>query len=658
MPNYKAVFFAGTLYQGQPVPIQWAIDGPSQAASATVRVLIGGQTLWSTTASLPMPTSRIDSLVPQRSDLAHRLFDIPIGSPIPHGVRLDMIISIDSGGLAEEVLVSATTYVYPPLPFLRFEPISPGQPIAAAWGLDTTGANPRVPYSTFALASIELSVTNSAGQDVVVQPKTDAVYINLGNSNDSVQDHFAISDANLSGIIYKKGTHLIKAKIVLILLDYEQTFETTADLSVTLEAVDASWWQWTVPGHFRSDRGYPYSVVGWNNGYNIGGRLSNKSEQSVFIASVELAATDLWGELPVPTDPLTPIGSMTIGPLQPQESNSFGDVIISGQNQNYVWLNETEGGFSPSAASVVISYFAKFSLTDSFANIYPETLSSEISIDVSVPDSKLAAATAATVLLVTVVFCTIGAGIAVLAGGIPGAIVAAVLSGAAVIAGIEFAQQIANAKDPPSPNRSFAQPVAQPPARFPTALGRDTKFVGLRNLMLAVHLIGRTHAARSEILSRLMGARIERDTRALQMQHTYYMTLIERLRRRVQLIPSFAAVASLELKQSLIQEFRDEWSRRIVESQASGLAPDLKEALKKLKVTQKLMRQVDAAVSNAGIATAAQAATAASDPGEIEPIIKLISDAMTTLSESLLAEADTVLSDAMAATRPGTAWDS
>ena len=667
MAGYKAVFFAGAIYQGQPVPILWAVDGPADAGTATLQVIIGGQTVWRAQAPLPMTSWQGDSITPQRADLAHALYDIPAGAAIPNPVALDAVITVNVGGTTEELLAVATAYVYRPIPFIRFRPITPGQPISAEWGLDTTGANPKVPNSSYALASVELSF-GSGGAAKVLQPPTEPVYVTLGNSNDSVQDVFAIDDASVAAIIYKKGTKSVDAQIVLSTLNYEATFNTTANLAVELEQVDATWWEWTAPGGFRSDRSYPYAAVGWNTVYGIGGRVSNRSAYAVVSASVELKKTDLWDLTPVPTEPLTPVGSKTVGPLQPQESDSFGDVIIGGENQNFRWLDESNGGFLINTVSpLAVSYFAEITLTDAFANVYPATLSSEISVDVSVPDSKYAAAKAAEALIITLVLCTIGAAAATVAAAIAAAggpvgaavaialaIVAAILAAAAAIATVEFAQQINNAKDPPSPSRRFFDQLRLPAPRFPKALSADTPFVGLRSLMLALHLVGRTNAARSEVISRLMGARIARDTAAMQLQHTYYTTLIGRLRRRVQLIPSFAAAASNELTQAIPADFRSEWAMRIAQSQNGGLAQDLVDALTSMGVAQKRIRQVGAVVSNATIADAARASTSAPAPGELDPTIKRISDAVTVLADSLLAEADAVLKEAIAASGPGT----
>lgn len=647
MADVNITFRAAAYFQGQPISFVWMLSGAgTTSGSARVRILANGQTAWSATVNLPMSTARVDTIpVPATALLADRLYDIPAGAPSPHVVRLDFGAAVNGG---TEVFTSFNAHVWAPRPALQIQAtVVPGQPVPVTWGIDSDFANEPV-ASSLETATVDFDIKDSAGGYHPIQPRSTAVYLQIGGTQARVQATLASTDPAIALILYRLGRATIRATVTLTVLGFSRTYVAEGAVTVTGEASLARYWDWTSPAGADRSAGYLGVTSAWKEAYTVGGRVSNKSAFAVFTAAVQIDTTGLWRNMTQPpSGPLTAVDSRNVGPLQPGENDSVGDALITGQVQDYKWLDNVTGSYANQPINNSITYVATIVLRDSFGNTYPPIKSESFSVFVPVSQAKLSAANAAHGAFI--LGTTLGALAVILA--VPFPEVAAALAGASALAFATLAGEIANANDPPALDRRYLSAVQDKPLpRIRADVGASV--ARLVAFLRSLQVISDSYEKRSKILGRVLGSGVDRHEQGMQFQHTLYLGLAGDLRARVDDLATKADGASSDMKGLLTNKVRASWKKTATAWTRSGVPDESKHYLQSNGMSAAAIALMDEGIRSDEIRRILPSLLAAPEPGARERVIAqaytAFSEAGTSMLEENSAQRDSVLRAAKA----------
>ena len=661
MAQFRIYIAPVAMYQAQPFDIHWVIAGsdPALDGSATVRFIVNGQTIWSKVVALPMTDASVDRVnCPSASLAAHRLYDIPPGTIPPNSVLSGIVAEINAGGQISTAETRAQVHVYPLIPIVEWGgPLVPGQPASLPWGFDTTAATEPTVVGSYATAAIGFEIQNESGEFVLLQPQSPAAYVQLGGMQYRSPLTLIPKDARSAQLLFKIGSHRIRATIALTALGFSQSWSVEGTIVVVAQPPSADWWRWTLPLGLSTSPGYLSALAGWNSPYRIGGRFVNRSAYAVLEANLALQQTDLWGELPVPEGPLTEVATQTLAaPILPNEDDALGDVTFPEQKQNYVWLNQLTSSFSPSVASMVVSYFTFMTVRDPFGNTYPPIRSEEISVNVSVQKSKLAQATAGMVTIIAALVLQVAAFGALIIGGPWGLVVGGILGGAAAIAFFTATQLVKNAMDPPTPNFEYRTLIANSPSHYVDASADDVvNGGGLKRFLRLLQSIAKSYETRSEIVGRLLGAQVDRNAEGLQLQHAAYLLVHEQLARDVESIPINARAASREMLTLLRPDGRVSGQATLLEWTVAGLPESAKGLLTSADgggIPREVVDQLEVAGRSQEIAASAIKMLVEPDDGTLERSVAALAVTFLEVGNTTVAEAESMLAQARASMAP------
>ena len=625
---YSVIFGMQDIYQGMPLQVAWAISGASSAATARAELSIQGNVFWaSQPLQLPMPSIQHITVPPPADPaVAVTLYGNASGARTLH---LDVTVT-DVNGTAVYG-ADADVFILEPVPILEtVTGIAPGTPMRIFWALDTIVLN-SVPAAVVD-ATAQVLLDAPTGSVVIADIPSTALMFGAGHT---FQQFSWVIPPPYAAIGYAAGLHTISLVITLTSGGYRRSYSTTGGYAVLLEKVDTTFWQWMSPAGqiftptLPPPDNTPFlkAISSWNTPYVVAGRVVNNASMSVFRASVDLLETPDWEVPPPPTSPLSTVNSVTIGPLSPGENNATGDAVFPAQVQNYSWLDEATGLFSQGAMRREVTYFASVTLTDSFGNTYPTFQSNSLSVDVSVPDSKLSAAiTARAELALAVFFAVVASESEIFFGG-----AASVLS---AFLYVEFQQNIGNAKDPPKPNSQYRKMVDLKRRRIPAALN-PAGFSSLRELLRMVSLASHSQAALSKIESRLLGAERAKDLQGMQLQHSSYIYVLDQLRAVATTLPQAASFASGDIVNLMDQRLKGRYRALATTFRKRGLTSDLRDRMAEAGVPGSVLEGIQIASNNNWTR---EALPLVLDKGSAQLITEL-SQAVAALAESILEEA-------------------
>lgn len=455
MASFQISVAPVAMYQCQPFDINWVViaSDPTLQGTAQVSFIVNGQTVWNKAVNLPMTSSSLDRVNPPAAPLAaHRLYDIPPGTNPPNTVLSGMQAVVNAGGQTTTIVSRAQVHVYPLVPIVEWGgPMVPGQPLSLPWGFDTTSATEPSVVGSYATATIVFQIADAAGAFVPLQPESPPVYVQLGGMQCRVPLSLIPHDPQIARTLFKIGRHALRATLTITMLGFSASWTLDHTIEVVAEPPSADWWRWILPNGLSTTPGYLVGPGGWNTPYHIGGRFVNRSGYAVVEVDAELEQTELWGELPVPQGPLSLTSALTLpAPILPGADDALGDAVFPDQTQAYDWLDPVTSTFSPSAGSRVISYFVFMTTRDAYGNRYKRVRSAQMSVNVSVSDSKLLSAQGAMLTRVSAVLMLVAA-VATAANPIASVI----LSSAAAIAFFISGQLQGNALDPPAPDARY-----------------------------------------------------------------------------------------------------------------------------------------------------------------------------------------------------------
>jgi hypothetical protein len=442
-----------------------------------------------------------------------------------------------SHACAEVPLKLAVATGGPQVTFFAKKPIFPGEVVPMSWRIrnfctDIGKATARISFQGTVLYT---SVPHPVGlQDV-----------------DKGEDIDVAPTAAVAPNFYKVGTSTLTLEITGTGKD-PGPYTATAPVTVSPEPVSGTW-VFTVPAPGTT------GVFPWKRFYTVEGRLTNPTHATMLPpSSVVLNETSTV----VPS--IARIASPPIGTIVP---GAFGSAIWS-LLQSWSWI-------VPGPWALItppngrFDYTVTFAMQDVYGNAYPATTSAVALVNIDVAGYKLALAVVANVMFHTGIVLTILGILA--AAGVVTIVVAAVLF---TLAGIAFTLSAAfgfGALDPPVPNFDYRSIVA---ARWPELPAEPKEYPALVPLFPLFALLGRISGvaeAMSATEARLIAARIDRDTKAIQLQESEYRALLDSLLAAARQIPLAAVEASDSVRADpllgtlmdarALQQTVDAWSR-------------------------------------------------------------------------------------------------
>ena len=321
------------------------------------------------------------------------------------------------------------------------------------------------------------------------------------------------------------------------------TFNTTSQLQVEPE-VPRSTWTWT-----------PLGIAVWRQPYGVSATLTNDSQLAAMTpdAVTITEATATPGIATAGSLPASPSGS----PAAQVPPTGSIPLSLFPLFQSWTWIDPWT--FFPwrDLTTVSFTYVATFTLTDEFGNVYPPSTSPALSVAVLVPQAKQDLGLTAFHLLTSAIAAF--------------AIAAVALSvGQPVAAGILFAiawglwgpaiVHKAMADDPPTPDFAYDERIRVSPISHPVR--RDDAPPWADSLATGIDLLARVQAAHEALAlihPKILGARIDGDTKALRTQADDYRAALARLQAATAELPNALAQAreDLEADERLAGESQD-----------------------------------------------------------------------------------------------------
>jgi hypothetical protein len=465
--------------------------------------------------------------------------------------------------------------------YLDVKEVVPGERIPITWSVFSFN----ISFNSV-IASVFLDAVNVK----LFESQSTALKI-TGHSVDSGYIQAIIEAPDSGGTandLYKIGAKTLRLDVISknssdVLSDFH-------DLNVIPENVNEGWWQWTniittpdpsaslPPPTFLVSK--PYSSI-INHPFTLIGRMVNlgKSPNNTMTGTVTLLETTY------PSGPTVELESrtFTIGPGAHQE------IVFIPITRNWGWIipgiwveNLTE------PREKLFSYSVRFSMSDSFGNFYAEKISFISTIHVSVSNEKRGYGSGA---------------LGVLGAGIIAAIFtfgAALSVATAVAAGLGK-----KAQDPPEPDPHYKEKVdIQLIDNIDEKIEDDrfTEFIKVLRLGdQALSIIDNLGI----IYNRLLGARQQRDIRAVNLQMESYKQAEELFQKKIRNIIE----ASLDVVNSM--HGKPEFSRKILREkilrwQRQGLSPEVSKNLMSQGCSQEILSQFTNAIQEPSIVEFAQ----------------------------------------------------
>jgi hypothetical protein len=459
-----------------------------------------------------------------------------------------------------------------PAPTLTFTvdgPIVPGQPLTFKWFLfdPLLDGSPMNPGQLTAQILIEGNQIWKAPAPVLWS----AIYVpiavpdglgkyTVGKSNFPLgwgageTQTIQLAPGSAGNLLYAIGTNTLE----LIVTGSGQTpgpWTAQANLVVSGESIDKSWWTWG-PGPAYGNG--PDTAL-WGGGanknfYSVSGSFRNKSRYANLTYSYKF--------LESPTGIKQGTGSVTV-----EHVKSSQEIVSSQISQSWefiiigVW--QLDGSFNRT-----FTYTVQFLPTDNYGNQYDQVVSDTLNIDVEVAVWKqIAAGTAMSSADAAALYAAAAA--AAFAGifSIPaGAVLAGIAAGlyaAATTAG-------GTARDPAEPDPKFGESVEIHLSEFPASLMQSPEYPStVQFAVRTVRMLERI-AALDAIHGKILGASVAGDNPMLFVQVSVYVGVIAQVRRDLAELTEFAIGAQHELEGVFASDDRFEMLRSWVHEDGSS----------------------------------------------------------------------------------------
>ena len=431
-------------------------------------------------------------------------------------------------------------------------PVRPGERPSVTWSIQNDCSD---------LVDVTASIEFAGSELYKSQPIALGLQSIASEQNQTVPRALPVPAQALAAGLFAVGTKPIDLVLEATGPDRNRgPFRAQAPLTVIPEVM-TGWWTWSAPA---PGAGFP-----WSSPYTVSGTWTNNGSAAVTPTSLSLrehdrrdgtAASDVSRNFSGSLLALVPGG--TIGSSWPMIEPMFK------------WF-ESASMAPVGPFSVSYDYTIDFFAQDEFSNPYGPFSSSMLTVTVNVDPVKIAAASVCFEFQLAAIALA-AAGIALLAGWIIGTIGAGVLFGLASVAfGIASAARII-AVDPPAPDFSYREEVPIAPEPLPDEL-RDLPedLVPLRTIMELGSRLVAAVTALPAIEGKLIGARIDRDRDAVQLQRSAFEEAIAVIARTNSALPASGSeflrlLESLEIDAEAINRALDEWRR-------SGMPAEVRE---------------------------------------------------------------------------------